>query len=219
MRERVARRERASDEGQEVPVEAIVHAPRRLLPDHALGRDVAERLHRLPERPRAALRQPDAKHRLIRRTRPLHERPRDDRTTPQARAHDRTPRANDRAHDVHECDASKRRARGAMRHARGRARDDDDAEIDDGAARGDDGQRERRVRASDAMRASEREMAGDICARAMMGADARKRDRDATRDGPLKLARSGSGTWRSARRTTTDGGARMRETNVGCRRT
>lgn len=106
-----------------------------------------------------------------------------------------------------------------MRHARGRARDDDDAEIDDGAARGDDGQRERRVRASDAMRASEREMAGDICARAMMGADARKRDRDATRDGPLKLARSGSGTWRSARRTTTDGGARMRETNVGCRRT
>ena len=97
--------------------------------------------------------------------------------------------------------------------------DDDDAEIDDGAARGDDGQRERRVRASDAMRASEREMAGDICARAMMGADARKRDRDATRDGPLKLARSGSGTWRSARRTTTDGGARMRETNVGCRRT
>jgi len=47
-----------------------------------------------------------------------------------------------------------------MRHARGRARDDDDAEIDDGAARGDDGQRERRVRASDAMRASERERRG-----------------------------------------------------------
>jgi len=58
-----------------------------------------------------------------------------------------------------------------------------------------------------------------ILARAMMGADARNRDRDATRDGSLKTARSGSGTLRSARRTTTDGGARTRETNVGCRRT